>query len=59
MASVEVFNLIGERVMFTGLGNLPAGMNRVTLDLGSVKAGIYLVNLNAGGETSTLRVTKH
>ena len=46
-------------VFFNSLGNLSAGSNRVNLDLGSVEAGIYLVNLNAGGETTTMRVTKH
>jgi len=58
MATVEVYNLIGERVFFNSLGNLPAGLNRANLDLSSVEAGIYLVNLNAGGETTTMRVTK-
>ena len=58
MATVEVYNLIGERVMFNTLGNLPAGLNRANLDLSSVQAGIYLVNLNAGGETTTMRITK-
>jgi len=58
MATVEVYNLIGERVVFSTLGNLPAGLNRANLDLSGVEAGIYLVNLNAGGETTTMRVTK-
>ena len=58
MATVEVYNLIGERVMFNTLGNLPAGMNRANIDLSAMEAGIYLVNLNAGGENTTLRVTK-
>jgi thiol-disulfide isomerase/thioredoxin len=58
MATVEVYNLIGERVVFNTLGNLPAGLNRANLDLSGVEAGIYLVNLNAGGETTTMRVTK-
>jgi thiol-disulfide isomerase/thioredoxin len=58
MATLEVYNLIGERVAFEILGNLPAGLNRANLDLSSVEAGIYLVNLNAGGETTTMRITK-
>jgi len=28
------------------------------VDFSSMDAGIYLVNVNAGGETTTLRVTK-
>ena len=58
MASLEVINLIGERVMFNTLGNLPAGLNRANFDLSGLQAGIYLVNLNAGGETTTMRITK-
>lgn len=58
MATVEVYNLIGERVFFNSLGNLPAGLNRANLDLSAMEAGIYLVNLNASGETTTMRVTK-
>ena len=58
MATLEVYNLIGERVMFRTLGNLPAGTNRAAVDFTSMDAGIYLVNVNAGGETTTLRVTK-
>ena len=58
MATVEVYNLVGERVLFDGLGNLPAGLNRTTLDCSGMEAGIYLVNVNAGGETTTMRITK-
>ncbi|HAT47724.1 MAG TPA: hypothetical protein DCS71_02260, partial [Flavobacteriales bacterium] len=38
--------------------NLPAGLNRANFDLSGLQAGIYLVNLNAGGETTTMRITK-
>ena len=58
MATVEVYNLLGERVLFNTLGNLPAGLNRANLDLSAMEAGIYLVSLNAGGETTTARITK-
>jgi hypothetical protein len=58
MATLEVFNLIGERVVFQTLGNLPVGTNRAVVDMAGLNAGIYLVNLNAGGETTTMRVTK-
>ena len=58
MASAEVHNVMGERVMFEDLGNLPAGLNRANLDLSGVQAGIYLVTLNAGGEITALRIIK-
>ena len=58
MATLEVYNLVGERVLFNTLGNLPAGLNRTNLDCSGMEAGIYLVNVNAGGETTTMRITK-
>ncbi len=58
-ATMEVFNLVGERVAVQEFGTLPAGPHRLELNLEAVKAGVYLVNLNAGGETTTMRVTKH
>ena len=58
-ATMEVFNLVGERVAVQEFGTLPAGAHRLELNLEAVKAGVYLVNLNAGGETTTMRVTKH
>lgn len=58
MATLEVYNLVGERVLFNTLGNLPAGLNRTNLDCSGMEAGIYLVNINAGGETTTMRITK-
>jgi hypothetical protein len=39
------------------LGNIAAGTQSLQLNFSSLEAGIYLVNLNAGNETSTLRVT--
>ena len=58
-ATMEVFNLVGERVAAQEFGTLPAGAHRLELNLEAMKAGVYLVNLNAGGETSTMRLTKH
>lgn len=56
-ATIVVYNLVGEKVIDMNLGNIPAGAQRVELDFASMEAGIYLVSLTAGGETSTLRVT--
>jgi len=58
-ATMEVINLVGERVAVQEFGTLPAGAHRLELNLEAVKAGVYLVNFNAGGETTTIRVTKH
>ena len=56
-AAVVVYNLIGEKVIEMNLGNIAAGTQSLQLNFSSLEAGIYLVNLNAGNETSTLRVT--
>jgi hypothetical protein len=56
-ASVVVYNLVGEKVIDLNLGNIAAGTQSVELEFASMNAGIYLVSLTAGGETSTLRVT--
>ena len=56
-ATVVVYNLIGEKVIEMNLGNIAAGTQSLQLNFASLEAGIYLVNLTAGNETSTLRVT--
>ena len=56
--SMEVTNLLGERVMMEDFGTLSAGTHRMELNLEGFEAGLYLVNFTAGGETTTLRVTK-
>ena len=56
-ASVVVYNLIGEKVIEMNLGNIAAGTQSIQLDFASLETGIYLINLTAGNETSTLRVT--
>lgn len=57
-AHLEVYNLIGRRMAFEGIGNLPAGLNHANLDLTGLPAGIYIVKLDAGGETTPLRISK-
>ncbi len=57
-ASLEVVNLLGERVIMEDFGILPAGSHRVELNLEAFEAGLYLVNVNVGGEATTLRLTK-
>ena len=56
--SFEVTNLLGERVIMEDFGTLSAGTHRMELNLEGFDAGLYLVNFTAGGETTTLRVTK-
>jgi hypothetical protein len=52
-----VFNLVGEVVMTENFGTLSAGEQREVIDFSGFNAGVYLVSVQAGDETSTLRVT--
>lgn len=54
---VEVFNLVGERVLALDLGMLPAGEQRVRLNFSDLTSGLYIVNLTAGQQQTTKRVT--
>ena len=56
--SMEVTNLLGERILMEDFGTLPAGTQRMELNLEGFEAGVYLVNVSSGGETTTMRVTK-
>jgi hypothetical protein len=55
-AQVEVFNMVGERVINTtrSTGN---GLQRETLDISSLSEGVYFVNISAGGLRATRKVT--
>ncbi|HBP45855.1 MAG TPA: hypothetical protein DD635_08110 [Flavobacteriales bacterium] len=56
-ASLVVYNLVGEQVINNNLGTLPIGEHNHVLNFNGVTPGIYLVTLNAGGQTTTMRVT--
>ena len=56
-ATIAAYNLVGEQIINDNLGTLPAGEHNHVLNFNGVTAGVYLVTLNAGGETTTMRVT--
>ena len=56
-ATLVAYNLVGEQIINDNLGTLPAGEHNHVLDFNGVTAGVYLVTLNAGGQTTTMRVT--
>ena len=56
-ASIVVYNLIGEQIINDNLGTIAAGEHNHVLNFHGVDAGVYLVTLNAGGQTTTMRVT--
>lgn len=54
---VEVFSLVGARVLALDLGMLPAGEQRVRLNFSDLPSGLYIVSLTAGQQQTTKRVT--
>ena len=55
--SLQVYNMVGERVINQYIGTQAAGNYTTQLDMSSLSSGIYLVNLNVDGVVSTLRLT--
>lgn len=53
---VDVINSVGVRVMSEKLGSQKHGTYNTAFDLSSLAAGVYMVNLNADGVISTVRV---
>lgn len=53
---VDVIDAVGVRVMSERIGSQAAGTYTTPIDLSSLAAGIYMVNLNADGVTSSVRV---
>ena len=56
-ATVEVFNVLGQRVLTAVDGQLPAGPTRVSIDTASLAAGVYVYRLSAGDYVATGRMT--
>ncbi|MDG1261769.1 MAG: T9SS type A sorting domain-containing protein [Flavobacteriales bacterium] len=55
--SIDVFNIVGAQVMNQDLGTVVAGEQRVELNFGDLEAGLYIINVTANGNVSTMRVT--
>lgn len=55
--SIDVINMLGQTVMSDDFGTLPAGEQRIELNLEGLESGMYLVNVTADGNVSTMRVT--
>lgn len=55
-AQVEVFNMVGERVLNFSRST-GSGVQRETLDISGLSEGIYFVNISAGGLRATRKVT--
>ena len=55
--SVEIYNLLGQKVVTLLEGELPAGNHSVTWDASDVSSGIYYYRLTADNQSSIKRMT--
>ncbi len=56
-ASVEVFNVAGQKVASLADGFMTAGSHSVVWDASSFSAGLYFYTVKAGGHTRTMKMT--
>lgn len=56
-AEVTVFNTIGQQ-LYSFRRNCSAGMNEITLDLSSLRPGIYFVQLHCGDKSTLQKLVK-
>ena len=57
-SSLEVTNLLGERVLLEDYGILAPGAHRMELNLDGFESGVYLVNFKSGEKLSSVRLIK-
>ncbi len=55
--TIDVYNLVGEKVYTLNKGELAAGFHNMTLDFNQFDAGMYIINITAGDKTASKRVT--
>jgi hypothetical protein len=49
--TLSLYNLIGQKLTKLALGNFPAGINRITLDLSKYPSGVYFMKLTTSEGT--------
>jgi hypothetical protein len=54
---IDVFNMIGRRVMSVVNGTMSAGYHVVTLDASPLSSGLYIYRLKAGNVVLTQKMT--
>ena len=57
VVTIEVVNMLGERVVSMNKGTQQAGTYNNQIDFSNLNAGIYMVNFNVDGVVSTPRLT--
>jgi hypothetical protein len=55
--TIEVVNMLGERVVSENKGTQQAGTYNNQIDFSNLNAGIYMINFNVDGVVSTTRLT--
>jgi hypothetical protein len=53
---VEVYNLMGQKVMTSNRGQMNAGQHRIQLDMSSFAPGLYFYTVNAGNHIVTRKM---
>lgn len=54
--SVSIFNALGKKVSSSSLSNKNAGLHQNTMDISTLKSGIYFVKLLVGNQTYTEKI---
>jgi hypothetical protein len=57
VVSVDVINILGERVMTEHVGSQTAGNYTSRIDVSDLSAGVYMLNVTINGTVSTVRVS--
>jgi len=55
--SLDMFNVLGQKVMTLAPGKLEAGRHALTIDASAISSGVYFYKLTAGEYTSTRKMT--
>ncbi len=56
--TVEIFNLLGGKVLTVHEGNLPSGKHKIVFDAGKLQSGVYFVKIFIGERTAIKKVVK-
>lgn len=57
VVKISMVNIIGQEVSSINAGSLVAGNNTVSLDVNTLNAGVYFVNVTVDGVTTTKKLT--
>ena len=55
--TIEVYNMLGQKVTSVVNANYAAGKHNVNFSVENLQSGVYMCNINAGGFTKTMKFT--